>query len=322
MVDDSHSNDVSKINYFNNSLATLIQQMFDYKLLEAMATVAAEGGFEKAAKKLFITQSAVSQRVKLLENNTGQLLLTRTTPVKATETGLKLIRHYQQVRILENEINEEVSLKDENSFTSIAVGINADSIATWFLKAVQPFLLKENILLDIRAEDQEQTHHLLRNGEVIGCVSSQKDAFQGCSVHFLRTTKYRMVAAPEFMDKWFSDGVTFERFSSVPALLFNRKDTLHYKFFDNFFAKRPTEIPFHYLPSTEKFVDHILSGIAYGVLMDQQCDKHITSGKLVELFPSTMVQVDLYWHCWNFSSSLLSDFSKTLIQNAKTLKIE
>ena len=119
--------------------------MFDYKLLEAIAMVVAEGGFDKAAKKLFITQSAVSQRVKQLENNIGQLLLTRTTPVRATDTGLKLIRHYRQVRILENEINDEVSVKKENGFTLIAVGVNADSIATWFIKAVQPFLLKENI---------------------------------------------------------------------------------------------------------------------------------------------------------------------------------
>jgi LysR family transcriptional regulator, chromosome initiation inhibitor len=318
-VDDSGSVVVSKINYFNNSLAALIMRMFDYKLLEAIAMVVAEGGFDKAAKKLFITQSAVSQRVKQLENNTGQLLLTRTTPVRATATGLKLIRHYRQVHILENEINDEVSLKKETGFTSIAVGVNADSIATWFIKAVQPFLLKEKILLDIRAEDQELTHRLLRSGEVMGCVSSQKDAFQGCTVHFLGETRYRMVASPEFRDKWFADGVTFEDFSFVPALLFNRKDDLHNKFFDTIFGQRPTEIPFHYLPSTEKFVDYIVSGIAYGVLLDQQCDEQIASGKLVELFPSMVLKVDLYWHCWSFSSSLINDFSKALIRNAKIL---
>ena len=41
--------------------------MFDYKLIEALAMVAQKGGFDKAARALYITQSAVSQRVKLLE---------------------------------------------------------------------------------------------------------------------------------------------------------------------------------------------------------------------------------------------------------------
>ena len=45
--------------------------MLDYKLIEALAMVTAEGGFEKAAQSLLITQSAVSQRIKALEELTG-----------------------------------------------------------------------------------------------------------------------------------------------------------------------------------------------------------------------------------------------------------
>lgn len=293
--------------------------MFDYKLIQAMAMVVIEGGFEKAAKKLFISQSAVSQRIKQLEENMGLLLLTRSTPVRATDAGLKLIKHYRQVCILEDELDNNILPTRKINFTSIAVGINADSIATWFVKAVRPFLLSENILLDISTEDQELTHRLLRNGEVMGCVSSQKDRFQGCTVHFLGTTNYRMVATPKFIEKWFKGKIDFNSLSSVPALLFNRQDDIHNKFFDNIFGKRPVDIPFHYLPSTEKFVDYILSGIAYGVLMDQQCDDLLLAGELVELFPTAIVTVDLYWHCWHFSSSFIEDFSKSLIRNAKII---
>ena len=40
--------------------------MFDYALLEALAAVVQHGSFERAARALNITSSAVSQRVKLL----------------------------------------------------------------------------------------------------------------------------------------------------------------------------------------------------------------------------------------------------------------
>ena len=59
----------------------------DYKLLKALAAVLDAGGFEKAAQHLNLTQSAVSQRIRLLEDQIGAILLTRTSPPVATEAG-------------------------------------------------------------------------------------------------------------------------------------------------------------------------------------------------------------------------------------------
>jgi LysR family transcriptional regulator (chromosome initiation inhibitor) len=130
--------------------------MFDYKLIEALAMVAREGGFDKAARTMYITQSAVSQRVKLLEEHTGQVLLARTTPPQATSAGQKLIKHYLQVKRLEDDLKGEIDEVGDKGFTSIALGINADSLAFWLLKAIHPFLLEERVLLDIRVNDQER----------------------------------------------------------------------------------------------------------------------------------------------------------------------
>ena len=129
--------------------------MLDYKLIEAMAMVVREGGFDKAADALHITQSAVSQRVKLLEEHTGQLLIARTTPPKTTSAGRKMLKHYLQVKRLEDDLTGELEQPSDKEFTSIAIGLNADSLATWFLDAIRTFLLKECLLLDIRVDDQD-----------------------------------------------------------------------------------------------------------------------------------------------------------------------
>ena len=47
--------------------------MFDYAALEALATVLREGSFERAARRLHVTPSAISQRIKQLEERAGQV---------------------------------------------------------------------------------------------------------------------------------------------------------------------------------------------------------------------------------------------------------
>lgn len=163
--------------------------MLDYKLIEALATVLQEGGFDKAARVLYLTQSAVSQRIKQLEELCGQILLARTTPPQPTPAGRILLKHYLQVRQLEEEVLGQIGGQGQEPAT-LAIGINADSLATWFGAIIPDFVRREGILLDLRVDDQDQTHQLLKNGEVMGCISTQATAVQGCTIRALGCMPY------------------------------------------------------------------------------------------------------------------------------------
>lgn len=293
--------------------------MFDYKLIEALAMVAREGSFDKAAKALFITQSAVSQRVKLLEELFGQVLIARTTPPQVTPAGRQLLKHYLQVKRLEDDLMEEIGDPENGGFASITVGVNADSLALWFLEAVRPLLLEEQVVLEIRVADQEQTHRLLKDGEVMGCISSQELPMQGCRIEYLGEMNYRMMATPEFSAQWFPNGFTVKDVCCAPALMFDRKDDLHYKFLDQAIGEVPAKLPIHYVPSVEKYADFLTFGVAYGMLPDQQSRPMVNNGKLVDLSPGHLVSVKLYWHCWSLKSQLLERFTKELTSRVKTL---
>ena len=197
--------------------------MLDYKLIEAMAMVVNEGGFDKAADALHITQSAVSQRVKLLEEFTGQILIARTTPPTTTLAGRKLLKHYLKVKRLEDDLTGEMEKPSDKKLPSIAIGLNADSLATWFLDAIRTFLLREGVLLDIRVDDQDQTHRLLRDGEVMGCISTQEQPLQGCRIEFLGHMTYHMFAASEFAKKLFPNGLALAEAIHAPAIIYNPK---------------------------------------------------------------------------------------------------
>ncbi len=293
--------------------------MLDYKLIEALAMVVREGGFDKAANVLFITQSAVSQRVKLLEEITGQVLITRTTPPQTTAAGQKLLKHYLKVKRLEDDLIGEINGSANKGFTSIAVGVNADSLALWLLEAIRPFLLEERVLLDIRVNDQEQTHRLLKDGEAMACISTQEQPMQGCRIEYLGRMNYRMMATPEFASKWFPDGLTMGDVHCAPAIIFNRQDELHQKLLHQSLEEVPASIPTHYVPSVEKFADFITMGLAYGMLPDHQSSPLLRAGKIIDLSSNCHVPVKLYWHCWNIKSDLLEKFTQYLIRNAKIL---
>ncbi len=293
--------------------------MFDYKLIEALAIVAREGGFDKAARALYITQSAVSQRVKLLEELTGQVLIARSTPPQVTSAGRKLLKHYLQVKRLEDDLMGEIGDPVSKGVASIAVGINADSLATWFLDAIQSFLLEERVVLDIRVDDQEQTHRLLKDGDVMGCISTQEQPMQGCRIEYLGRMNYHMMAAPGFAARWFPNGLAIEEVRRAPALIFDRKDELHHKLLQQALAEVPASIPTNYVPSVEKFTEIIALGLAYGMLPHQQSTPLVHTGQIINLSPDCCVSVKLYWHCWSLKSKLLNKFTDQLTFRAKTL---
>jgi LysR family transcriptional regulator (chromosome initiation inhibitor) len=293
--------------------------MLDNRLIEALALVVQEGGFDKAAKALYITQSAVSQRVKLLEELTGRVLIARTTPPQATLAGRKFLKHYLQIKRLEDDLMGEMNETDNKEFTTIAVGVNADSLAFWLLEAIDPFLLEEKVLIDIRVDDQEQTHRMLKDGEVMGCISIQDQPIQGCQIEYIGRMNYRLMATPEFAAKWFPNGLTIEDVRRAPALIFDRHDELLHKLLYQTFEEVPTSIPAHYVPSVEKYAEFIALGHAYGTLPDQQSKPLIHNNQMVDLSPDSHLAVKLYWHCWNLKSDVLEKLTQNLIHKAKIL---
>ncbi len=109
--------------------------MLDYRGIEALYMVQKFQNFELAAKKLFITQSAVSQRIKGLEDYYGEPVLIRTLPYRPTKLGRQLIGHFKKICLLEEELEQELGTLRMNPPISIA--LNRDSLETWFLDLIE-----------------------------------------------------------------------------------------------------------------------------------------------------------------------------------------
>src|SRR5260370_15386477 len=158
--------------------------MLDYASLAAVATIVREGSFERASRVLSVRRSAISQRVKQLEERLGCVLIVSGQPCTATETGRRLCRHVEQVGMLEQDLRTALprvaSSGNDGGRVTLRVAVNADSLGTWFIAAMTPFLEGDRALLDIALDDQEHTVYWLRSGEVQAAVTANPRAVQGC----------------------------------------------------------------------------------------------------------------------------------------------
>ena len=290
---------------------------FDPDALECLAAILEEGGFERAAVRLSITQSAVSQRLRSLEVQVGTVLIVRSRPLKATSAGRLLLKHAMQMRLLRADLERD--LKDlapgaaglGHDDERISIAINADSIATWALPALSD-LARQGLGLEIITDDQDFTHDWLREGKVLGCVTTLKQALRSCKVVPLGAMRYVVVAEAAYAAAHCPDGLTPHNFRSVPFIAFNRKDDLQSEYIGRAFGLNRVSLSQLYVPSSEGQVRAVLAGWGVSVLPELQVRDHLQSGRLVNIAPGSVLPVDLYWHCWNLDSVVLDALTGAL----------
>jgi LysR family transcriptional regulator (chromosome initiation inhibitor) len=293
--------------------------MLDYRSLEAFAAVIGEGGFERAGEVLGLTQSAVSQRVRQLEELAGTILVIRENPPRPSPAGERLLRHFIQTRALEKEALDDARSRPAAGFERLTIAVNADSLATWFLEATLPFWRSRPALFDLRVDDQERTLRFLKSGEACACLSSRERAITGCSAHRLGAMEYRLCAAPSYVERWFPDGFTAEAAAAAPVIHYNRDDGLQRDSLRLCFGDAAPEPPAYYLPSTERIFRVVKDGIGYCMIPLVQAEGELKRGGLVELSRAGRIRVDLYWHRWTLSPSMLDELTETLKTRASEL---
>ncbi|SDR95070.1 LysR family transcriptional regulator, chromosome initiation inhibitor [Halopseudomonas litoralis] len=289
--------------------------MLDYKLLQALAAVVEEGGFERAARMLGLSQSAVSQRIKLLESRVGAPVLLRAAPPTPTETGRKLLNHVQQVRLLERDLQREVPMDDEADVaTRLRIALNADSLATWWAAAVADLCQAQNLLLELLVDDQDVGLRRMRAGEVAGCVCATEQPVAGARSLPLGAMRYLAVASPAFMARYFAEGVSHAALRRAPVIVFGPDDQLQHRFLAG--CGFNETFPHHLCPSSEGFVRLIDAGLGWGLVPASQIRSELAAGRLQEVLPGNPVDVPLYWHYWRNGGRLLDALTRQLARTA------
>lgn len=293
--------------------------MLDTALLATVAAVVREGSFERAARVLHITPSAVSQRIRLAEERMGSVLVVRGQPCTPTEAGARLCRHADTVALLESELRRDMpALRTDETFhpqATIRIAINADSLATWFIETMQAFCADGHVLLDVVLDDQDRTSEWLRRGQVLAAVTSLAKPVQGCRSRKLGALRYCATASPGFVQRWFASGVNAESLGNAPSLVFDRNDRLQEQWVRRV-VRKDLPLPAHRLPSSQAFIDAALAGIGWGMNPSSLVQPHLDAGRLVELLPDKPLDIPLYWQVARLPLPELASLSACVVRTA------
>lgn len=285
-----------------------------FDLAETVAAVVAEGTLDAAARRLHVTPSAVSQRIKALEEQLGQVLLVRSKPVRPTAAGEAVVRLARQAALLEHDALAELGVEAErDAAVSVPLAVNADSLGTWFLEPLARLAARHPVVFDLHRDDQDFTAALLESGTVMGAVTSRATPVAGCRVQPLGGMRYRPVATPAFVQRWNPD--VPDGLATAPRVDYDRRDDLQAQWL----AARgvdPAAMPRHYVPASNDFAIAVKLGLGWGMLPGFQCDAELADGRLVEL-AGDPIDVALHWQQWNLRSPLLDAIADEIVTSAR-----
>ena len=282
--------------------------------LAALAAVIEFGSFDAAAERLHITPSAVSQRIKALEQRVGQVLILREKPCKATAAGTPLVRLAAQIALLESEALAE-SAGGSAEWTRIAIAVNADSMSTWFTAV---FGELTDVLFDIRIEDQDHSARLLREGAVMGAVTTERNPVSGCRVQSLGVMRYVPVAGPVYVERYLSDGFTVDAVAAAPSLAWNGDDALQDMLVRKVFRRTiPRQVNF--VPTAEGFGSAVRAGLGWGMYPEQLAAAPLADGSFVRICEAHL-DVPLFWQCWNLDSPMVRKITDAVSSSAADLR--
>lgn len=284
----------------------------DPELAATLAAVVDEGTLDAASRRLQITPSAVSQRLKTLEQQLGRVLVVRSKPARLTAAGESVVRLSRQIALLEQDALAGLGIDDESQPQRpiIPLAVNADSLATWFLRPLARLSAQHGVDFDLHRDDQNFTARLLESGTVMAAVTSEDAPVAGCSVSPLGVLEYRAAASVDYAQRWFPAGVTSEALASAPFVDFDRRDTLQHDWLHTQ-GLSPQGIPRHYVPASHDYALAVELGLGWGMVPQlQRVDGLVDLG-------GPPLRVPLFWQQWNLRSALLDTIAAEVAAEAR-----
>ena len=287
--------------------------------LEAFLAVIEEGSFDRAAKRLCITPSALSQRIKGLEDRLGAVLVKRSVPSVATQAGEKLLRRAQSMRLLEAETLTDFRPGEGDETARLTILVNNDSLATWLPEALADFAAEtkgERVSLELLTDDQDHALESLRNGTAIAVVTSEAHPVSRARATPLGAMRYIAVTSPALAASLGSVG--FETsLQSAPVIFYDRKDTLQDRFLASFgIGPEAFTGLVHYAPSPTAMIDLAARGLGWCMAPESLAKPWIDRGQVVALAPEHAIDVPLYWQSSAIRSALLTRLGAVIRKTA------
>lgn len=261
-----------------------MRSVLDSRQLLAFATVARRGSFTRAAKELFLTQSAISHAMKALETEVGCRLLDRVGKrVLLTQAGEQFLQHVEKI-IAEME-KARGGLESLANWGHGRLRVGASTTACQY---ILPGVLREfrqsfpKCVIGIEPGDQARQSELLRNGQVDLAIMPVSAGGSEFALEPLFSDELRFHIAP--LHPWAkTKSAPRETIANETLILYN-KASYTFRLVDDYFREEKISLSNYIeLGSMEAIKELVKIGLGAGVFASWIAREELASGALVSL---------------------------------------
>lgn len=277
-----------------------LNQNINFELYKFFYHAADELNFSKAAQNLHVTQSAVSQAIKSLENQLGVTLFFRQgRSIKLTFEGEILFKHIEKafnfIKSAENSINSIKSLDKGTVFIGAS-----DTITRYLLlPSIKEFnLLYPRVKLSINNRPSPQSMEKLKNGEIdIAIVNiNPKTDYEGLEIIPFSTIENIFIASPSYELPFENSPASLSDLTSLPLICLEEKSTTR-RVLDAFYKNHNQALtPSFEFGSLEVILESVKSNMGIGfvsknVALNDIAEKKVREIKILEDIPQIKVGI-------------------------------
>lgn len=269
----------------------------NYELYKVFYHVAATLSFSEASKQLFISQSAVSQSIKVLEKKLNQTLFIRSTKkVQLTPEGEILLKHVEPaINLIQKGENQ---LLEANTLNGGQLRIGAsDTICRYYLI---PYLNRfhkayPNVHIKVTNQTSIECAHLLENGQVDFIITNYPNSGLSNSQNVRVINEFHdvFVANQEYFPLK-GETVSLQKLQTYPILMLDRKSTTS-EFLHHMFQREQLDlVPEIELSSNDLLIDLARIGLGIAFVPDfciPESDRDLFIVKLTEKMPARQMIV-------------------------------
>jgi DNA-binding transcriptional LysR family regulator len=261
--------------------------------------------FHKAAERLFITQSALSQRIRNLEKDIGSILLVRNRAnVFLTESGKKLLAYCNLMSSLESDYLNEIQNNDEIK-TEIRITTFSSLLRSIIIPMFEP-LIKEHpgILLEWKWDEMFLLKRYIKEGKSDFVIADYEFNLHGVTCELLGYEENVMIAAKNLKD---------EKGRSDVFLDHDADDDMTKRFFQhNNITKKVRR---SYLGDVYGLIDGVKHGLGRAIV-----SRHLLNLKEVQIikkYKPLLTPVYLHYNTESFYSKSQKLIIATLLRESK-----
>ena len=269
----------------------------NYELYKVFYHVAATLSFSEASKQLFISQSAVSQSIKVLEKKLNQTLFIRSTKkVQLTPEGEIILKHVEPaINLIQKGENQ---LLEANTLNGGQLRIGAsDTICRYYLI---PYLNRfhkayPNVHIKVTNQTSIECAHLLENGQVDFIITNYPNSGLSNSQNVRVINEFHdvFVANQEYFPLK-GEAVSLQKLQTYPILMLDRKSTTS-EFLHHMFQREQLDlVPEIELSSNDLLIDLARIGLGIAFVPDfciPENDKDLFIVRLTEKMPARQMIV-------------------------------